>query len=227
VALELARRGADVAVTDSGGGSAVEAAEAVRSLGRRAMAVSFDVSDAAQVQSCLDRIGEEFGPLDILVNNAGITRDGLVLRMKEEDWDRVLAVNLKGAFLCTRAVARGMMKRRFGRIINITSVVGIMGNAGQANYASSKAGLIGLTRSLARELAGRNVLVNAVAPGFIDTAMTKGLPEAVRESMLRGIPLERFGSAEEVARVVAFLASSEADYITGQVINVDGGMVMS
>jgi 3-oxoacyl-[acyl-carrier protein] reductase len=226
VALELARRGADVAVTDSGGGGSERVAEAIRLAGRRALALSFDVADAGQVQAAVERAETELGPIDILVNNAGITRDGLLMRMKDEDWDRVLAVDLKGAFHCTRAVCRGMIKRRQGRIVNITSVVGLTGNAGQSNYAAAKAGLIGFTRSVARELGGRNILVNAVAPGFIVTAMTAGLPEAVRESMKGAIPLQRLGTPEDVARVVAFLTSPDSDYLTGQVLNVDGGMVM-
>jgi 3-oxoacyl-[acyl-carrier protein] reductase len=174
------------------------------------------------VKEVLDRLG----PIDILVNNAGIVRDSLMVRMKDADWDAVLAVNLKGAFLCSRAVARSMMKRRSGVILNIASVVGVIGNAGQVNYAASKAGLIGLTKSIARELASRGVRVNAIAPGFIDTAMTSGLTKEVRENLLRGIPLGRLGMAEDVANVAAFLVSDDASYVTGQVFHVDGGMVM-
>jgi 3-oxoacyl-[acyl-carrier protein] reductase len=175
----------------------------------------------------VEGIVKESGRLDILVNNAGITRDGLLVRMKEEDWDQVLAVNLKGAFNCLKAAAKIMIKQRSGRIINISSIVGIMGNAGQANYVASKAGLVGLTKSAARELASRNITVNAVAPGFIETAMTQNLPEKVREAMLAQIPLNRFGAPVEVAHAVAFLASDQAAYITGQVMHVNGGMLMA
>jgi 3-oxoacyl-[acyl-carrier protein] reductase len=187
--------------------------------------LEFNVADANLVQQGIDAIIKESGRLDILVNNAGITRDGLVLRMKDEEWDQVLAVNLDGAFYCSRAVLRPMLKqKRGGRIINISSVVGCMGNVGQANYVASKAGLIGLTKALAREVAPRGITVNAVAPGFIETEMTAALPESVRQSMRAQIPLDRFGAPEDVAAAVVFLASEAAGYITGQVIHVNGGM---
>ncbi|RMF58400.1 MAG: 3-oxoacyl-[acyl-carrier-protein] reductase [Calditrichaeota bacterium] len=195
--------------------------------GGEALAVVADVSRMEDAQRLIEKTLEAYGQVDILVNNAGITRDNLVMRMSEADWDMVLAVNLKGAFNCIKAVTRQMMKQRQGRIINITSVVGQMGNAGQANYAASKAGIIGLTRSVARELASRNITCNAIAPGFIETDMTAALGEKVAEELKSQIPLGRLGSPEEVAKVVSFLASEDAAYITGQVINVDGGMVMS
>jgi 3-oxoacyl-[acyl-carrier protein] reductase len=194
--------------------------------GTEALAVQGNVTIADDVERMVKAAKDGFGRIDILVNNAGITRDGLLLRMKEEDWDAVLDVNLKGAFLCTRATAKLMSKQRSGRIINIASVVGQMGNAGQANYCASKAGLMGLTRSNARELAKRNVTVNAVAPGFIATDMTDALPEQVRQELAAQIPLERLGSPEDIANAVLFLASDQSGYITGQVIGVNGGMYM-
>jgi 3-oxoacyl-[acyl-carrier protein] reductase len=206
-----------------------DAAETIREAeakGAKAAYRQFNVADLAQVEQAVEGIIQESGRLDILVNNAGITRDQLLVRMKEEDWDQVLAVNLKGAFNCLKAAAKPMIKQRFGRIVNISSIVGIMGNAGQANYVASKAGLVGLTKSAARELASRNITVNAVAPGFIETAMTQNLPEKVREAMLAQIPLNRFGAPVEVAHAVAFLVSDRAAYITGQVMHVNGGMLM-
>lgn len=205
---------------------AEETESLVKAAGGSAQAVRVDVGSREDVQGFFSRIVEESGRVDVLVNNAGITADGLMVRMKEEDWDRVLDINLKGAFYCTQAAAKTMMKQRSGRIINMASVVGVMGNAGQANYVASKAGLIGLTKTVARELAPRGITVNAVAPGFIETAMTAGLSEKVREAMLAQIPLGRMGQPEDVAEVVAFLASEEASYITGQVIHINGGMYM-
>ena len=191
-----------------------------------AFAVQADVADAAAVDAMVKEVAARFGRVDILVNNAGITRDKLALQMKEEDFDAVLDTNLKGAFLCMKAVYRPMMKQRYGRIINLSSVVGLRGNAGQANYAASKAGLIGMSKSIAKELASRGVTVNLVAPGFIDTEMTAVLPEAAREALLKSIPMARLGQPEDVARAVAFFAAEESGYITGQVLCVDGGMAV-
>ena len=227
IALELARPGLTVYLNDVVlGEDAVRTQQDVEAKGARARLIEFNVADFAQVQQGIEGIIKESGRLDLLVNNAGITRDNLILRMKESEWDAVLAVNLKGAFNCIRAVSKPMVKQRFGRIINISSVVGVMGNAGQVNYVASKAGLIGLTKSVARELASRNITVNAVAPGFIQTEMTESLPEKVKAEMLAQIPLGRFGTPEEVAQAVAFLASEAAAYLTGQVIHVNGGMLM-
>ncbi|HWP37015.1 MAG TPA: 3-oxoacyl-ACP reductase FabG, partial [Gemmatimonadales bacterium] len=192
----------------------------------RAIAVTADMADTPQVERAIEAVERELGPIDILVNNAGLTRDGILVRMSEADWDAVLDANLKGAFTATKLVTRGMMKRRYGRVINITSVVGITGNKGQANYAASKAGLIGFTKAVAKELASRNVLVNAVAPGFIETDMTKALPEAARAALQEQIPLGRLGDPADIAAAVLFLASDLAGYITGHVLVVDGGMVM-
>lgn len=227
VCLELARGGANVALCFAGNGAAAQStAEAVEAAGGRALALRCDVSDAAQVDALVQAAVERFGQVDILVNNAGITRDNLVMRMSEADFDLVVAANLKGAFLCMKAVSRGMLKRRYGRIVNLSSVVGLRGNAGQANYAASKAGMIGMTKSLAKELASRGVTVNAVAPGFIETDMTAALADAARTAARSAIPMGRFGGPEDVAKAVAFLASEEAAYITGQVLAVDGGMVI-
>lgn len=224
VAGRLYSRGAHVAIVARDGARA-RATVAGLEGGGKAVAVPADVSDAAQVEEVVATVERELGPVDILVNNAGVTRDGVLVRMSEADWDTVLDVNLKGAFLLMKLVGRGMMKRRWGRIINITSVVGLTGNRGQANYSASKAGLIGLTKAVAKELGSRNVLVNAVAPGFIDTDMTRELPEDAKRLMLQQIALGRFGNPGEVASAVLFLASDLADYITGQVLVVDGGMV--
>ncbi len=227
VALALAANGADVAVNYAGSAQAAEAvAEEIRAMGRKALVVQADVSDAASVQQMMEKVTAEFGRVDILVNNAGITRDGLLMRMKDEDWAAVLNTNLNGVYHCTKAVVKGMMKQRYGRIINMTSVVGVMGNAGQANYAASKAGVIGFTKSVAKELGSRGITVNALAPGYIESDMTAGLPEKVKEDMATAIPLGKMGQPADVAQAVVFLASDWASYITGQTLHVDGGMVM-
>ena len=227
IALTLAEAGADVAVNYAGNAvAAEEVAEEIRKMGRRALILQGDVSQTEAAASMLDAVVAEFGRCDILVNNAGITRDGLLMRMKEEDWDAVLNTNLKGVFNCTKAALKYMMKQRAGKIVNIASVVGIMGNAGQANYAAAKAGCIGFTKSVAKEFASRGITVNAVAPGLIATDMTSILPEKVIEEMAAGIPLKRAGQPVDVAKAVLFLVSDDAAYITGQTLNVDGGMVM-
>ncbi len=224
IAVALAEGGARVAVTARDASRAEQAASALPGSGHKAYAV--DVADPAAVDALVRQVEEDFGGIDILVNNAGITRDNILMRLKDEDWDTVLDTNLRGAFNTIRAASRGMMKRRAGRIINITSVVGIVGNKGQSNYAASKAGLIGLTKAVARELASRNILVNAVAPGYIETDMTAELPDAAREALMGQIALGRLGQPEEIAGVVRFLAGPAAGYITGQVLVVDGGMVI-
>lgn len=227
IALKFAELGASVVVSDVNITSAKEVAVEAEAKGASSAAVEANVALPEQVTSLIDQTLSSFGHIDILVNNAGITRDGLLMRMSEADWDQVLSVNLKGAFLCTRAVLRPMMKQRWGRIISIASVVGLTGNAGQANYASSKAGLIALTKTVAREVASRNITANAIAPGFIDTGMTSVLPENVREEFLKQIPVGYMGSPEDIANAAAFLASEESRYITGHVLNVNGGMVMT
>jgi len=226
IVLELAGQGADIVVSDIDDSAAQETASLVQGMNRRSLAKKADVSRDQDVDALVQSSIEAFGRIDILVNNAGITRDNLLMRMSEQEWDLVQAVNLKGAFLCTRHVVRGMMKQRSGKIINMASVVGVMGNAGQANYAASKAGLIGFTKSAAKELASRNIQVNAVAPGFIETDMTGKLPEEVKQNYRTGIPARRFGTTQDVAGVVLFLSSPASDYITGQVIHVDGGLLM-
>ena len=226
IAETLALCGADVAVVDLDISGATEAVKAITHRGRRGCAVKANVAEWAEVQGMVNQVMAELGRLDILVNNAGITRDGLLLRMKEEDWDLVLDVNLTGTFHGIKAVLPVLMKQRGGAIVNIASVVGVMGNAGQANYAASKAGVIGLTKSVAREYASRGVTVNAVAPGFIDTAMTQGLVGESREALLKQIPLGRLGTPDDVAQAVRFLVSPAAAYITGHVLHVNGGMLM-
>ena len=226
IALALASKGATIVAVDMDQAATDTIVAELQAAGTKALAVVGNVTVPADVERMIDAATEAYGRVDILINNAGITRDGLLMRMKDEDWDAVLNVNLKGAFLCTRAAFKVMSKQRYGRIINIASIVGQMGNAGQANYCASKAGLIGLTKSNARELAKRSITVNAVAPGFIATAMTDALSEKVRGELTAQIPLERLGSAEDIANAVVFLASEQSGYITGHVLSVNGGMYM-
>ena len=227
VCLTLADQGVNVVVNYAGSAAAAEETVSLcREKGVEAIAVQADVSDAAQVEALFAAATEAFGRVDILVNNAGITRDNLIVRISEEDFDAVLNTNLKGAFLCCKKAARLMMRQRWGRIVNLSSVVGLRGNAGQVNYAASKAGVVGMTKSLAKELASRGVTVNAVAPGFIETDMTAAMPQAAKDAMMPTIPMQRLGAPEDVAKAVAFLASDEAAYVTGQVLAVDGGMAM-
>jgi len=226
IALALATDGADVAICDVNLEAAQKTAGDIEAKGRKSLALKANVASSAEVTAMVDQVVEKFGRIDILVNNAGITRDGLILRMKDDDWDLVLSINLKGSFLCTKAALKYMSKQRGGNIINIASIVGAMGNAGQANYVASKAGLIGLTKTIAREYANRGITANAVAPGFIDTAMTQALSENVRTELAKQIPLGKLGTPEDVANAVRFLASPWASYITGQVIHVNGGMYM-
>lgn len=227
IAITLADAGANIVINYAGNKAlAEEVANSVRELGREALVIQADVSQSEQVDKLISTSIAHFGKVDILINNAGITKDNLIMRMKEEDWDAVINTNLKSAFLLCKGISRQMMKQRYGRIINISSVVGILGNPGQANYVAAKSGMIGLTKTLARELAARGITVNAVAPGFIETDMTISLSEDIKAEMLRQIPLSRLGAAKDVANVVRFLASDSAAYMTGQVLNVDGGMVM-
>ena len=226
VALLLARHGADIVVSDINLEKAEETAKEIESTGVNAMAVKLDVASLSDVERTVAAILEKFAKIDILVNNAGITRDKLILRMTEEDWDLVLKVNLKGTFNCTKAVVKHMAKQRSGKIVSIASVVGEMGNAGQVNYSASKAGVIGLTKTIAREFAQRGINVNAIAPGYIETPMTEVLPEKVKEELKRLIPMERLGKPEDVAEAVLFLVSEESNYITGHVLKVNGGIYM-
>lgn len=226
IALRFAAEGADVAVADINLEAAEECAAEVKALGRKAIALKVDVSNSSEVDAMVKQVTEELGALDILVNNAGITRDKLLLRMEDADWDAVMSVNLKGSFNCLRSAVKVMSKARYGRIINIASIVGLMGNAGQANYSASKAGLIGLTKTTAREFASRGVTCNAVAPGFIDTAMTQAMPEKAQEALTAQIPLKRLGTSKDVSDGVLFLASDASSYITGHVLSINGGMYM-
>jgi 3-oxoacyl-[acyl-carrier protein] reductase len=226
IALALADQGASIAAVARSEDALKETAEAVRAAGGTLEPYALNVADDAAVEATVEKIAARFQHIDVLVNNAGVTRDGLLMRMKSEDWDIVLNTNLKGAFNLTKPVGRLMVKQRAGRIVNISSVIGLMGNAGQANYAASKAGLIGFTKSVAKEFASRGITCNVVCPGFIETDMTKDLGEDLRKKLLERIPLQRLGSPEDVAGVVAFLCSPAASYITGQILTVDGGMVM-
>lgn len=227
IAHKLAAAGAKIVVNYSGSQEKAEAVvEQIKADGGEAIAVKANVSDAEAVKALVDETMQAFGSIDILVNNAGITRDNLMMRMKDDEWDDVINTNLKGVFICTKAVTRQMMKQRTGRIINISSIVGVMGNAGQANYVAAKAGVIGLTKTTARELASRNITANAIAPGFITTDMTDQLGDDIQKTMLAQIPLGRFGKPEEVAKAVLFLASDDSSYMTGQTLHLDGGMVM-
>lgn len=226
MARNMANAGCNIVINDVNRENAETVAEEIRGLGVKALVDTGSVTSGDDVDNMVKATLDEFGRIDILVNNAGITRDALLIRMKEDQWDLVIEINLKGAFLCTKAVARPMMKAEYGRIVNIASVAGVGGNAGQANYSASKGGLISLTKTTAQELASRNITCNAVAPGFIETAMTKVLPEEVREGWMTRIPLGRPGTPEDVAAVVAFLASPEAGYVTGQCLNIDGGLIM-
>ena len=226
IALEFAAEGADVVCVSRTAENSEKAAQEIRALGRRAWAHAVDVADAAAVEAAGERILAEAGRVDILVNNAGVTRDGLLMRMSEGDWDAVLDTNLKGAFLFTKAFSRAFLKQRSGRILNVASVIGLIGNAGQSNYAASKAALIGFTKAVAREFASRGITVNALAPGFIETDMTAGLSQELRRKVLESIPLNCFGRPEDVAHAALFLAGPSARYVTGQVLTIDGGMVM-
>ncbi len=226
IAENFAKRGARLVIADISLSSADETAKEIAASGVRTLALGLDVSKSGDVTAAFEQIMKEFGRIDVVINNAGITRDGLILRMKEEDWDAVININLKGVFLCSKEAVKLMVKQRYGRIVNIASVVAFMGNPGQANYSASKAGIVGLTKTIAKEYASRGVTVNAVAPGFIATAMTDALPDNIKQEMLKSIPVGAFGSVDDVANAVAFLASPANGYITGQVIHVNGGMYM-
>jgi len=227
IALELASKGANVAINYAGNEARAQAVvEEIEQMGVKSIKIQADVSQEADVKAMIKEVIKQFSTLDILVNNAGITKDNLLMRMKEEEFDQVIDINLKGVFLCTKAVTRHMMKQRSGKIINVASIVGVSGNPGQANYVAAKAGVIGMTKSVAQELASRNILVNAVAPGFISTDMTDALTQEQQDAILSRIPLAKLGTPEDVANVVRFLASDDANYITGQTIHIDGGMVM-
>ncbi|MBN2029448.1 3-oxoacyl-[acyl-carrier-protein] reductase [bacterium] len=226
IVMELAQQGSDIVVCDIDLSNADQIRQEIQALNVRSLIVQADISVVSQVDALVEQALKAFGHIDILVNNAGITRDNLLMRMNEEEWDKVIQINLKGAFLCTKKVIRGMMKQREGKIINISSVVGLMGNAGQANYAASKGGLIAFGRSIAKEVASRNIQVNTIAPGYIETEMTEHLPQEIKDSFLVDIPAGRPGRPDDIAKVVSFLASPASDYVTGEVICVDGGMLI-
>jgi len=227
IAMTFANEGADIVIADVNLGVAQKTASEIEALGRKAMALEMDVTSYERVEEGVNKILDKMGKVDILVNNAGITKDNLLLRMSPADWDAVINVNLKGTFNCIKAVTRPMIKQRSGKIISIASIIGLMGNPGQANYAASKAGIIALTKTVAKELASRNINANAVAPGFIQTEMTAKLPEDIKKKMMEAIPLAKLGTPQDVANVCLFLASEESNYITGQTITIDGGMVMA
>ncbi|MFH1062739.1 MAG: 3-oxoacyl-[acyl-carrier-protein] reductase [Candidatus Omnitrophota bacterium] len=226
IAMTLAKQGADCVICDVNESELNKTAAEIEAVGVKAMPIVLNVCSMADCEEAVNKIIDKFQKVDILINNAGITRDGLLIRMKESDWDAVISVNLKGAFNCTKAVVKPMMKQRSGAIVNMASIIGLMGNAGQVNYAASKAGLIGLTKSVAKEVATRNIRVNAIAPGFIETKMTQVLTDDVKQAMLKQIPLGKFGSPQDVANLVVFLVTDDSNYITGQVISINGGMLM-
>jgi 3-oxoacyl-[acyl-carrier protein] reductase len=227
ISLEFARKGAKVVISGRNAARAQEVKKEIENMGGKTLVINADVSKSEEAQNLINKTLENWNQIDILVNNAGITKDNLIMRMSETDWDEVINTNLKGTFNCIKSVTRQMMKQRSGSIINITSVVGLMGNAGQSNYAASKAGIVGLTKSVARELSSRNITCNAIAPGYIETEMTKKLDEKIKDALKEQIPLGRLGQGKDVAKLAAFLASDDASYITGQVFNVDGGMLIA